>query len=86
MWVKVAVSLYASLSGGVNHAWLGFIRNENAKKNRLTSLSTSGSRSSLAQFPLCFSLLRPKEDLLSLWFLVYESYETQKTHLLLNHP
>jgi hypothetical protein len=38
MWIKVAVSLCASLSGGVNHAWMGFIRNDNAEKKRLTSL------------------------------------------------
>ncbi len=35
---------------------------------------------------LCFSLLRPKEGLLALWFLAFGSGETQKNHLLLNHP
>src|SRR6266566_8143644 len=53
-------------------------------------VSTLGGTGSLLyytkQFPLCSPLLRPKEGLLALWFLASGSGETQKTHLLMNHP
>ncbi len=68
----------STMQGGVSSG----VRKQRKKAN----LSPYGSCSSLAQFPLCSSLLRPKEGLLALWFLAPGSRETQKPHLLLNHP
>ena len=48
------------------------------RQRKKASLLPSGSSSSLAPFSLCSSLLRPKEGLLALWFLVSRSHETKK--------
>jgi hypothetical protein len=80
-----------SLSLGQHHCRDGSTRqggvSSGARRQRTkANLSPSGSCPSLAQFHLCAPLLRPKEGLLALWFLAPGPPETQKNHLLLNHP
>jgi hypothetical protein len=48
------------------------------RQRKKADLLPFGSCSSLAQFPLCSSLLHPKEGLHALWFLAFGSGETQK--------
>jgi hypothetical protein len=61
---KVAVSRSALLEGWVNRAGRGFFWSEKAEdKGQLLTLWVLLLT---ARFPLCFSLLRPKEGLLAL--------------------
>jgi hypothetical protein len=80
-----SMALVSVTAGMCQPCRAGFLLEREGREKRPTS-HPLGLAPHWLNSPCVLLFARPKEGLLALWFLASRSHETQKTHLLLNHP